>query len=222
MLRIRLRLRWDLRLRQELDPLACPAGEVAQELKRGIEVAAVRCHYQIDRGIAPAITDTAVAKVADTGGHDLEIGIALVVGTPGRGRPPGCHRYVAATHGPALEQRQCRHPAIQMCEREIIESAVWSVSVGIEIRFAGGAVATVAARRIRAPAERHQHGVDVADNVRRDQWQVFGVVMLKPYALPAVGLLRLGMQISAATRSAAQDQSGRRSACHRCSSFVTL
>ena len=43
------------------------------------------------------------------------------------------------------------------------------------------------------PAERSERGTDVADDVRRDQRQVFRSVMFQPGALPAIGHAGIGM-----------------------------
>src|SRR5262249_9025062 len=73
---------------------AGPAGVLAQELERGVEIAVARRHHEVERRIGPTGT---ITKVLDPVRVDLEVALALVEFTAGRGLTPVRPRLVAAT-----------------------------------------------------------------------------------------------------------------------------
>src|SRR5262249_31554952 len=137
----------------EDDPLIYPAGMIAQKLERGVEVAVVGRHHEVECRVSKAVAAVAaVTEILDAGWMDGKIAPAQLEFPTGRRFAPVRDRGITSAIGSpvALVESELGYPAIKMLKREFVELPVRrELTVHVEriTRF----------DRLRFPAKRGEH-----------------------------------------------------------------
>src|SRR5262249_13681563 len=157
---------------------------IAQKLECGVEVAVVGRHHQVERGIGEAVAAVAaVTEILDAGRMDGKITLTQLELPAARRLSPMCHCLVAATRWAAFVEPKLGYPAIKPRQGEVVEVSVWCAGIGVE---AGAPIARPARRWIWFPAQRYEHGVDIADRIGRKERKLVRIVKVERVADPAI------------------------------------
>src|SRR5262245_18982150 len=100
---------------------------IAQKLERGIEIAVVGRHHEVECRVSKAVAAiAAVTKILDAGRMDGKIALPQLELTAGRRFTPVRDRGIATAIGsaPTLVESELGYPAIKMLKCEFIELPV--------------------------------------------------------------------------------------------------
>src|SRR5262249_23508195 len=160
---------------------------ITQKLERGVEVAVVGRHHEVECRVSKAIAAVAaVTKILDAGRMNGKIALAQLELTTGRRFAPVRDRGIASAIGSpvALVEPELRYPAIKTLEREFIELPVRR-ELAVHVKQGGAAITRFGG--LRFPAERGENGINLGCRVRRQERQILGIESVERRAYPTIG-----------------------------------